>query len=63
MLEFDWFKYVKPTITQRQNFDRDSSIKVKLQILFSMTKEPVSFQGFVEYLSTIRPNYNSTDYK
>jgi hypothetical protein len=57
-LELDWFKYCKPSIAMKQNFERDHSTKVKLQILFSMhVSKQVAFHQVVEHMSIHKPNY------
>ncbi|CAD8060481.1 unnamed protein product [Paramecium primaurelia] len=59
--EFDWFKYCKPALPMKINFEKYQHIKDKLISILQTTS--LSFEGFVKLLSISEPNFSQTDYK
>ncbi|CAD8195837.1 unnamed protein product [Paramecium octaurelia] len=60
-LEFDWFKYCKPPLPQKLNFTKYPQVQEKL--INSLSKQPLSFQEFIQVLSQNQQNFSSTNYK
>ncbi|CAK58141.1 unnamed protein product (macronuclear) [Paramecium tetraurelia] len=60
-LEFDWFKYCKPPLPLKLNFKKYPWVQEKL--INSLSKQPLSFQEFIQLLSQNQQNFSTTDYK
>ncbi|CAD8111573.1 unnamed protein product [Paramecium sonneborni] len=60
-LEFDWFKYCKPTLPLKLNFKKYPWIQERL--INALQKQALGFQEFIQLLSQNEQNYSSTDYK
>ncbi|CAD8145273.1 unnamed protein product [Paramecium pentaurelia] len=59
--EFDWFKYCKPALPMKINFEKYQHIKDKLISILQTTS--LTFETFVKLLSISEPNFYQTDYK
>ncbi|CAK81776.1 unnamed protein product (macronuclear) [Paramecium tetraurelia] len=59
--EFDWFKYCKPALPMKINFEKYQHIKDKLISILQTTS--LNFESFVKLLSLSEPNFSQTDYK
>ncbi|CAK68866.1 unnamed protein product (macronuclear) [Paramecium tetraurelia] len=59
--EFDWFKYCKPALPMKINFEKYQHIKDKLISMLQSTS--LTFETFVKLLSISEPNFYQTDYK
>ncbi|CAD8121738.1 unnamed protein product [Paramecium sonneborni] len=60
-LEFDWFKYCKPSLPSKMNFQKYPWVKEKL--INALQQKALGFQVFIQLLSQNELNYSSTDYK